>query len=65
MQLFYFAGYILVLQGCPFIVGQGVQVPVFLYTVLYIGDKTLFHYYIAHLVENCANIRVYIENANF
>lgn len=44
MQFFYFAGYILVLQGGSFIIGQGIQVPVFLYTILYIGDKTLFHY---------------------
>ena len=44
MQFFYFAGYILVLQGGSLIIGQGIQVPVFLYTILYIGDKTLFHY---------------------
>ena len=35
---------ILVLQGGSLIIGQGIQVPVFLYTILYIGDKTLFHY---------------------
>ena len=44
MQLFYLAGYILVLQGGSLIIGQGIQIPVFLYTILYIGDKTLFHY---------------------
>ena len=50
--------------GGSLIIGQGIQVPVFLYTILYIGDK-LVPLYIAHLVENCANIRVYVENANF
>jgi len=43
VYFFYLSGYVFVLQSGTVIVGEGVQIPVFLNTILNIGDKTLFH----------------------
>ena len=43
VKLFYFAGYVFILQGSSFVIGQCIQVPVALDAAFYKGDKTLFH----------------------